>query len=218
MDPCVIPAEYFLLLFGQKKIIIKKIFVPDKNVREAAIVEGVDVIPIGSLQEIVQHLNNQRIIKPFKITEEPKDEDIIDDVDMKYISGQEHAKRALEIAAAGAHNVSLSGPPGSGKTLLSRAMVSILPKMSLEEKLEVTKIYSVAGKLPKNQPTIQERPWRAPHHSSSGAALVGGGRIPQPGEISLAHRGILFLDEFFRIPQSRFRKFTSTIRRRRHYY
>jgi len=179
----------------------KKIFVPDKNVREAAIVEGVDVIPIGSLQEIVQHLNNQRIIKPFKITEEPKDEDIIDDVDMKYISGQEHAKRALEIAAAGAHNVSLSGPPGSGKTLLSRAMVSILPKMSLEEKLEVTKIYSISGCLSHNMPLVINRPFRSPHHTSSGVALVGGGTFPKPGEISLAHRGVLFLDEFAEFPR-----------------
>jgi len=179
----------------------KRIFVPAINAKEAAIVTGVDVIPIDSLQEIALHLNNQKIIKPFKITEELKDEQIIDEVDMAYISGQEHAKRALEVAAAGAHNVSLSGPPGSGKTLLSRSMVSILPKMALEEQLEVTKIYSIAGCLSQNMPLVINRPFRSPHHTSSGVALVGGGTFPKPGEISLAHRGVLFLDEFAEFPR-----------------
>jgi magnesium chelatase family protein len=179
----------------------KRIFVPKGNAKEAAIVEGVDVIPIESLKEIFFHLNNQNIVQPFKIKEEDTEEDIIREVDMKYISGQEHAKRALEVAAAGAHNVSLSGPPGSGKTLLSRTMVSILPKMSLEEQLEVTKIYSISGFLSHKTPLVISRPFRSPHHTSSGVALVGGGTFPKPGEISLAHRGVLFLDEFAEFPR-----------------
>jgi len=123
-------------------------------------------------------------------------------VDMKDIRGQEHAKRALEIAAAGGHNVILNGPPGSGKTLLAKTMVSILPRLTISESLEVTKIFSVAGKLPRETALITKRPFRSPHHSSSAVSLVGGGTFPKPGEVSLSHRGILFLDEFPEFPRS----------------
>jgi len=183
---------------------LKKIFVfvPWIDVKEAGIVKGIDIYPVRNLQEIISHLTGQNKILPFK-----KEINLIClsnkeiEVDMAYIQGQEHVKRALEIAAAGGHNVLMSGPPGSGKTLLAQAMSSILPRLSLEEILEVTKIYSVSGLLPYNQPLILNRPFRSPHHTASGVALVGGGRIPKPGEISLAHRGVLFLDEFPEFPR-----------------
>jgi magnesium chelatase family protein len=173
-----------------------KVFVPLENAEEASLFTGIDVIPVKSLKQVYEYLKGDIDIEPIKKSEEISKLTEHYLYDFAHIRGQEHVKRALEIAAAGSHNILLSGPPGSGKTLLSRAMPSILPKLTLEESLEVTKIYSVAGVLPKDRPLITERPFRSPHHTASGAALVGGGAWPRPGEISLAHRGILFLDEF----------------------
>jgi len=172
------------------------IYIPESNIKEASVVDGINIIPVKTLSEIVSHLNGQKIIPPCAKNFEADLLDRFSEVDMCEVSGQEHAKRALEIAAAGNHNIAMSGPPGSGKTMLSNAICSILPDMTFEEQLEVTKIYSIAGALQKDLPLISERPFRSPHHTASGVAIVGGGAYPRPGEISLAHRGVLFLDEF----------------------
>ncbi|MBA3468028.1 MAG: YifB family Mg chelatase-like AAA ATPase [Herpetosiphonaceae bacterium] len=170
------------------------VYVPHVDAAEAALLDGLTVVPIRSLAELAAHLNGDRYIAPYAAVLAPLEE-LGYPVDLAEVKGQEHVKRALEVAAAGAHNVLMSGPPGSGKTLLARCMPSILPPLSLDEALEVTKIYSVKGLLPPGTPLIRHRPFRAPHHTISNAGLVGGGRNPQPGEISLAHRGVLFLDE-----------------------
>ncbi|MBD3359121.1 MAG: YifB family Mg chelatase-like AAA ATPase [Candidatus Buchananbacteria bacterium] len=192
----ILPAVIFAKEQG-----FENIFLPWINAQEASLIKDLNIYPIRNLIEIVEHLLKKNLIQPLK-EQAPldfKNEEF--SVDMAYIQGQEHVKRALEIAAAGAHNILMSGPPGSGKTLLAQAVSSIMPQMTLAEVLEVTKIYSVAGLLAHNQPLIKSRPFRSPHHSSSGVALVGGGRIPRPGEISLAHRGVLFLDEFTEFPR-----------------
>jgi magnesium chelatase family protein len=170
-------------------------FVPQANAAEAKLVKDIEVIPINNLLELVSHLEGVKIILGTAYTEFNFSNAQIG-FDMAHIRGQEHVKRAMEIAAAGAHNMLMSGPPGSGKTLIARTMPSILPNLSLKEALEITKIYSVAGELPPETPLMTSRPFRSPHHTASGVALVGGGTWPRPGEISLAHRGVLFLDEF----------------------
>lgn len=179
----------------------KYIFVPKENSREANLVKGIDVIPVDTLRELVFHLSGQKSIKTLYNMQYDFENTKID-FDMAHIKGQEHVKRAMEISAAGAHNMNMCGSPGSGKTLIARTMPSILPNLTLEEALEITKIYSVAGMLASGDSLITSRPFRAPHHSASAVALVGGGAWPKPGEISLSHRGVLFLDEFAEFPRS----------------
>ncbi len=183
-----------------KKNKIKNVFVPKENAGEASLVDGVNVIAISDLREFVLVASGKKeacIIPKTKIDFQNHNYSY----DMSHIKGQENVKRAMEIAAAGAHNMMMSGPPGSGKTLIAKTMPSILPKLNIDEALEITKIYSVSGNLNKKDSLIKQRPFRSPHHSSSGVALVGGGAWPKPGEISLAHRGVLFLDEFAEFPR-----------------
>lgn len=174
----------------------KRMFVPEADAPEAALIPDLEVYPVKSLAHLYDHLAGRRLIEPYRPSEADAPEPLFTPTDFAEIKGQEHVKRALEVAAAGGHNVLMVGSPGAGKTLLARALPGILPEMSIEESLEVTRIYSVADQLPPGTPLIKHRPFRAPHHTISHAGLVGGGNIPKPGEISLAHRGVLFLDEF----------------------
>lgn len=178
----------------------KKIFLAKANAKEAAMVEGIDIFAVDTLSELVDHLNNKKSLSVFDKQDIKKSENR-KAIDMADIKGQAQAKRVLEIAAAGGHNVLMVGPPGAGKTLLSKAFLSILPDISTEESLETSKIYSLAGLLSERFPIVNHKIMRSPHHSASVASIVGGGSWPRPGEISLAHNGVLFLDEILEFPR-----------------
>jgi len=194
----VLPMCLSLKQNGFKRLVLAK-----DNADEAALVNDMEIYPVESIKDMVEFLNRKKDIIPHKVDLKAiLANSTAEEYDFADVRGQDTAKRALEIAAAGAHNVIMLGPPGSGKTMLARRLPSILPDMSFEESLEVTKIYSIAGLLKEKLYLVTKRPFRAPHHTMSSASLIGGGRIPHPGEVSLSHYGVLFLDEMPEFPKN----------------
>lgn len=189
----ILPMIYAAYQAGFKRCIV-----PKDNVEEAAVVENIEIIGVGILQEVIGFLNQELFIKAKCINIEAlfkQEHPSINENDFEHIKGQENVRRALEISAAGMHNIMMIGPPGSGKTMMAKRVPSILPGLTFEESIEITKIYSVAGLMKKNQALMTHRPFRSPHHTISHSALTGGGTIPNPGEISLAHNGVLQVNE-----------------------
>lgn len=189
----VLPMVYTAMQQG-----LDTVYVPEADAAEAALIQDTTIIPVQSIGQLVEHLYQLNPIEPFQplANGQNADSPLADGIeDFADIRGQEHVKRALEVAAAGNHNILMSGPPGAGKSLQARALAGILPALTLLESLEVTRIYSIVDMLSQDEPLVRQRPFRAPHHTISQVGLVGGGSIPKPGEISLAHRGVLFLDE-----------------------